>query len=195
MTADIIDLATRKPPAKKVDPGATGLAAKTLPPAPESPGTEIAISEVTWQNLVGALAAVPSMPGAKCAGRWGLFDVTDPDDERAQAAVNLCASCPALAKCREWFDGLPAARRPIGVIAGRIIKDTTDPKPAPTPDRWLTDYLVKHGPSRARDVAAAAADVGIYEHRLRDARHRLGVVIAHPTKDRPSVWRLPEDST
>ena len=50
---------------------------------------------------------------------WEVFDATgDPDVE--EYALHLCADCPALEACREWFDGLPRTRRPTGVVAGRV---------------------------------------------------------------------------
>jgi WhiB family redox-sensing transcriptional regulator len=38
-----------------------------------------------------------------------------------QAALQICAHCPELTRCRDWVDSLPASQRPLGVIAGRII--------------------------------------------------------------------------
>ncbi|OBJ24619.1 hypothetical protein [Mycobacterium sp. 1245801.1] len=190
MTADVIDIATKRPPPE--DPGDTPITPQHLPAAPSAAGPRVAITETTWQALVGALAAVPSLPGAKCAGRWDLFDVTDSEDERAEAATHLCNTCPALTKCRTWFDGLPPGRRPIGVVAGRVVKDTTEPKPVTDTSKWLTDYLTERGPSRALDVAAAAADAGISERGLRGARNRIGVTIRRPSQGVPSVWSLPK---
>ena len=49
----------------------------------------------TWYGLIEALAGVPNLDGAACATgkRYELFDIEDPDDERAEAARNICGSC------------------------------------------------------------------------------------------------------
>ncbi len=78
-----------------------------------------------WVALLeNVLAAVPSLPGARCRGRTALFDPrpsTDADREDAEAtALALCARCPAADRCRAWFDGLPPKARPKGVVAGVV---------------------------------------------------------------------------
>ncbi len=77
-------------------------------------------------ELFGALAGVPSLPGARCRGRPHLFD-PPAADEAAEAtaarhaqAVGLCQRCPARDACEAWFVRLKPARRPLGVIAGRV---------------------------------------------------------------------------
>ena len=80
----------------------------------------------TWEALAAALAAVPRLHGAECGGRHELFDVAaggpthaDEDVEYArQAAIRLCATCPALQRCRAWFTSLPPNQRPPGITAG-----------------------------------------------------------------------------
>jgi WhiB family redox-sensing transcriptional regulator len=55
-----------------------------------------------------------------------LFDerVAGEDAETAAArhaqALSLCSRCPSLSRCEEWFDALPARKRPFGVVAGRV---------------------------------------------------------------------------
>jgi WhiB family transcriptional regulator, redox-sensing transcriptional regulator len=80
-------------------------------------------------DLFAELAGAPRLPGARCRGRWELFDyagypphgVAPHDiDYARQAALNVCASCPALQSCRDWIQTLPPELRPLGVIAGRI---------------------------------------------------------------------------
>lgn len=44
-----------------------------------------------------------------------MFD----DDDRVAEAIAVCRSCPALEACEAWITGLPAARRPGGVVAGK----------------------------------------------------------------------------
>jgi hypothetical protein len=79
--------------------------------------------------LLGAMAATPALPGAKCVGRHDLFDLRDlSDPERPDAeaqALALCRSCPALAGCSAWFESLPHGRRPHGVIAGKVVRART----------------------------------------------------------------------
>jgi len=76
-------------------------------------------------RLLGALHA-PELAGAACVGRARLFD---PPAEREPAAdvafrrrqaVALCRACTALASCQQWFNDLPRAKRPSGVVAGQI---------------------------------------------------------------------------
>lgn len=76
-------------------------------------------------DLFGALGAIPALPGALCRGHSELWDEPpqrDPDAEgtaeRLSYALRCCGRCPALDPCRKWFDGLPARRRPPGVVAG-----------------------------------------------------------------------------
>lgn len=77
-------------------------------------------------ELFGALTAIPALPGARCRGRWDLFDPREDREDptvvrdRHEQALGLCRCCPALADCSEWFDSLPRAKRPQGVIAGRV---------------------------------------------------------------------------
>lgn len=79
-------------------------------------------------NLLAAVGAAPALPGARCRGRSHLFDERaereDPETaaERHQQALGLCSHCPALASCSEWFGSLTPARRPYGVVAGRLIQ-------------------------------------------------------------------------
>ncbi len=80
-------------------------------------------------DLLAALGAVPALPGARCRNRHELFDLAGPDAdpdnrEYAQnAALALCRTCPALAGCQQWFDGLKPSQRPIGVTAGRVVAE------------------------------------------------------------------------
>jgi WhiB family redox-sensing transcriptional regulator len=67
---------------------------------------------------------LPNLEGAACAGRSDLFDLVPSDSaERAHSearALAICARCTVLGACRAWFASLPAAQRPVGVIAGRV---------------------------------------------------------------------------
>ncbi|MCV7127018.1 hypothetical protein H7I42_06105 [Mycolicibacterium vanbaalenii PYR-1] len=81
--------------------------------------------------LSGLLAGAPSLPGARCRGRGSLFDPPyrgeNPDTTKARhaQALGLCGRCPAAERCRAWFDGLPKARRPRGVVAGQVVDGMT----------------------------------------------------------------------
>lgn len=68
-------------------------------------------------GLVGALAGIPSLPGARCRGRAPLFDCDDDDPEIIQYAIWQCRACPALADCRDWVTTLRPSQRPSGVTA------------------------------------------------------------------------------
>lgn len=75
-------------------------------------------------NLADVVA--PLMQGAACRGHWLMFDPARAGErpeavaERHALAAAACARCPALLKCRSWFDSLPTHKRPGGVVAGRI---------------------------------------------------------------------------
>lgn len=77
-------------------------------------------------SLLSALGGAPALPGARCRHRSHLFDERggdEPEDvaeQRHQQALGLCKVCPALAGCSEWFDALPARKRPTGVVAGIV---------------------------------------------------------------------------
>lgn len=80
-------------------------------------------------DVLDALGAAPSLPGARCRGRWELFDATVHESRGAPTAAVLsartealaiCNSCPALAACTTWVESLPPRQRPHGAIAGRI---------------------------------------------------------------------------
>lgn len=86
-------------------------------------------------DLLGALAGVPRLDGARCVGRATLFDPQRDREnwraaaERHQAAQAICRDCPALARCRDWLDGLPKSDRPPGVVAAQLLDTpTTNPR-------------------------------------------------------------------
>lgn len=91
-----------------------------------------------WDTMSALLGGVPDLSGARCRGRHELFDSTiagqqsRPADEftpssrneldnACNAALRLCAMCPALDPCRAWLDRQRPTRRPRGVIAGQLI--------------------------------------------------------------------------
>lgn len=48
------------------------------------------------------------------------LDAPPPPAAVLPPALGLCKVCPALAGCSEWFDALPARKRPTGVVAGIV---------------------------------------------------------------------------
>lgn len=86
--------------------------------------------------LSAVLAGAPSLPGARCRGRSYLFDEAAKDEppavveQRHAQALGLCRICPALASCQQWYDSLPAQKRPPGVVAGIINTPTKERRSA-----------------------------------------------------------------
>ena len=167
----------------------------------------------TWYGLIEVLAGVPNLDGAACATgkRYELFDIEDPDDERAEAARNICGSCSARPECVSWFASLPKGNtRPAGTIAGRTYErpklapprvraelpqqNCNLPKPPPKPRLdaavWLADRL-SAGPVPAADVVAEGKAVGFSPSGLDRARRKLGAVSERlPGRRGASQWRL-----
>lgn len=80
-------------------------------------------------ELLDALGAAPALPGACCRGAHELFDKTIHSDRGApntsvstarRKALDICATCPALAACTAWIESLPPRHRPHGVVAGKV---------------------------------------------------------------------------
>lgn len=99
-----------------------------------------------WDTTRALLAGIPALPGARCKGRSALYERTVAEhqmtgrltktevDEARREALRLCNNgCPALEPCRAWLDGLPAARRPTGVVAGVVITAGGKPLTTRTP--------------------------------------------------------------
>ena len=92
---------------------------------------DLGVNRCRWRHHLDERAGadrpqlqVPNLEGAACAGRSDLFDLAPSDSgDRAHSearALAICARCPVLGACRAWFASLPAAQRPVGVIAGRV---------------------------------------------------------------------------
>lgn len=81
----------------------------------------IAAPTTLSEFLAGLAAAVPPLNGARCRGRFELFDRAVTKADARDAALHICDQCPALDACREWVSGLPTRERPAGVIAGQVI--------------------------------------------------------------------------
>ncbi len=82
------------------------------------------------EELLQLAATAPPLPGARCRGRWELFDATvsvgrngDPEDLDyvRNAALRLCHQCPSLDACSAWLASLPVNGRPLGVVAGQVV--------------------------------------------------------------------------
>lgn len=79
---------------------------------------------MNWEDLVAALAAAPTLTGARCHSNAPLFDA-DFDDiraetitqrtERHEEAKAICLKCPALEACRAWANDTDP-----GVLAGVV---------------------------------------------------------------------------
>jgi Transcription factor WhiB len=70
-------------------------------------------------------AHTPALPAAACRHHVALFD-----DETAEAvaeAVQICASCPELARCADWAAG-QSPRHLLGVIAGKRYRENVPRK-------------------------------------------------------------------
>jgi hypothetical protein len=80
-------------------------------------------------ELLGAVLDAPRLPSPQlCRGKSAVFDEYE-DPELVEYATHLCQSCPALAACGQWLDSLKPARRPRGVVAGRVIRPPQPRKP------------------------------------------------------------------
>lgn len=70
------------------------------------------------------VTSMPSMARALCVEERELFDRAVTDPLAAELAAQCCRYCPHLKPCRQWFDSLPVAERPAGVVGGVISKPT-----------------------------------------------------------------------
>lgn len=88
---------------------------------------------MNWEDLVAALAAAPTLTGARCHSNAPLFDA-DFDDiraetitqrtERHEEAKAICFQCPALEACRAWANDTDPGVL-AGVVAGEFHEATT----------------------------------------------------------------------
>ena len=82
-------------------------------------------------ELLDAIArTVPRLPGAACRDHRELFYRTAVRGRGMTAArreaIEICTSCPALARCRRWLESTPERERPFGVVAGQVIPPRGD---------------------------------------------------------------------
>ena len=81
-------------------------------------------------SVLEALGAVPDLAGALCKGRWADWDLDgrgpleDPAERerRLVVAARTCRRCPALVSCRDHLEGLTPCRRPLGAVAGVVVR-------------------------------------------------------------------------
>lgn len=86
----------------------------------------------TWEGLASSLSGIPDLPGAACRGRCDLFDPErerepgqSPEDphDRHQLAKSICVNeCPCMDACRSYVESLSPSKRPIGVVAGKVVR-------------------------------------------------------------------------
>ena len=90
----------------------------------------------TWDHMAELLADLPDLPGARCVNHVELFDRSiarhrdaagnlAPEaelDGARSAALRICESGPALARCEAWLASVRPYRRPRGVVAGQVVK-------------------------------------------------------------------------
>jgi WhiB family redox-sensing transcriptional regulator len=74
------------------------------------------------EAVLVALGGAPDLAGARCKGRWDLWDEVD-DPEVIEYTTQQCLRCPVLAECWLWIDSLKPSRRPIGVCAGEVYRE------------------------------------------------------------------------
>ena len=95
-----------------------------------------------WDTMRALLESIPALDGARCKRRADLFERTSGENRAAgrttteldnarREALWLCETCPALHPCREYLQGLPAAQRPRGVVAGQVVTSSGQPKTRP----------------------------------------------------------------
>lgn len=75
------------------------------------------------EDLLRTLAETPDLPGAACMAHREVFDRCTAKAAKPSSyarAIQVCADCPALPKCRAWVRSLPPRKRPEGVTAGVI---------------------------------------------------------------------------
>ena len=75
--------------------------------------------------LAAILTGAPSLPGAACRRRAGLFDDRHPGESaeqqrhRFEAAAAVCARCPAQPACRSAVS--TSRHSGVGVQGGRVL--------------------------------------------------------------------------
>lgn len=97
------------------------------------------MAQTPWPRVVPApTLRTADLEGARCVGRWWLFDSIDPDDH-AEAAKE-CAICPVRDSClqvlQEVAGGGPRASGPVGTWAGLLVGTSAKPREHGTERGW-----------------------------------------------------------
>lgn len=124
---------------------------------------------MNWEDLVAALAAAPTLTGARCHSAAPLFDA-EFDDIRAETiteqadrherAKAICSACPALDACRAWANAADPGVL-AGVVAGEFHEATSYGGKVPFNELNSTRLSVirfvsdRQGTTVASDVASA----------------------------------------
>ncbi|MFL0276992.1 WhiB family transcriptional regulator [Mycobacterium sp. SMC-19] len=78
-------------------------------------------ADATITVLGAILSGVPRLTGAACRNHTTVFFAAENElRDGIEAAIRICARCPALAECRTWVEAQPSRRRPTGVTAGLL---------------------------------------------------------------------------
>jgi WhiB family transcriptional regulator, redox-sensing transcriptional regulator len=64
----------------------------------------------------------PRLETGLCVGDAPHWDGDDPTT--VDQVVWLCEQCSVLSACRSWLHSLPAGKRPVGVVAGEVVRDS-----------------------------------------------------------------------
>ena len=81
-----------------------------------------------FDQLLAAIAGAPARHGARCKGRWHLWDETE-CPETVEYTRGQCRECPARQPCSEYFDSLKPSKRPVGVVAGQVLQPARPERP------------------------------------------------------------------
>jgi WhiB family transcriptional regulator, redox-sensing transcriptional regulator len=135
--------------------------------------------------LLSALAGVPRLPGALCAGEPDIWDPSTPDDDdidtaqRVAFAAKLCRRCPELTPCRSWLSSLRPHQRPGGVVAGLI-----EGKEPEMPDE-PTDYPPDWGDTPPPDPAdpVSGTDLDAWRPSYRDIADAADLAVTYAARE------------
>ncbi|ULE35051.1 hypothetical protein [Mycobacterium sp. IDR2000157661] len=141
----------------------------------------------TWDSARALLAGIPALHGARCKGRADLYESTIGEHRAAgrttteelnnarREALRLCNNgCPALHQCRAYLQGLPAAQRPRGVIAGQVVGSLGLPLKTATPTSAPPTRTHRRDDEGRRPVVEDQDDA------KRAAQPRPGCTESHP---------------
>jgi hypothetical protein len=115
-------------------------------------------------NLFDQLGVIVALPGAKCRHKHHLFDGAEPGEDpdsaaaRHNQALGLCHHCPALDRCRDWFDSLPPPETTRRGLRGPN-QPETGPTSTPTESSHrMTDNQLRDPKSRSHEDCFVSAE-------------------------------------